>query len=394
MSVFQNQIMAGTSANQGTKYTLWAWGATDGNYQTGQGNNTAYSSPVQIGSDDDWTPMVAVEARGNHAIKKDGSLWYWGQAVGRGDGSNTVATEPVQIGTATNWYYCATGYYNHYAVNTSGELFTWGNNGDGQLGDGTKTARSSMVQVAGTTWAAAAGGDAHTIALRTDGTIWGWGNGGDGRTWHNTRTNYSSPVQGVGSTEWWGPRADVSIADGWEAGMETKKMFGDNQGYWSSMCITEDGEAWGCGWENLGAYAISGGSNSPRQVGSDTTWTNIDHVGFGGVGINDGEMFTWGGYNTTGDLGHGATGGMTAGTLYSWGGTGTATDCSRGENLGAQTFSGAIIGGTMYFSGHLATGQAGNGVATNRSSPVQGPASSDWVGINIGATHCIGVREG
>ena len=214
-----------------------------------------------------------------------------------GDGrSGAGISSPIQIGSATNWTYVGTGYNRAYATNKSGELWVWGQSPYGALGVGNNTAYSSMVQVAGTTWAAAAGSNEHTLAIKTDGTIWGWGHGGDGRTWHNTTTHYSSPVQGIGSTEWWGPRGSVDQADGWETGVETAKTFGYSQGYWHSMCIDENGKLWGVGGF-AGSYGISGSSNSPRQVGSDTTWTNLSTHGFGGVGVNDGSMTCWGGYN-------------------------------------------------------------------------------------------------
>ena len=238
-----------------------------------------------------------------------------------------------------------------------GVLSTWsdlsGQGNNGKLGQGNTISHSSMVQVAGTTWAQCSGGNDFTLATKTDGTIWGWGDGGDGRTWHNTTTSYTSPVQGIAGTDWWGAKGSVDIADGWEAGVESSKFGGSSQGYWSSMVIDVNGKPWGVGWNALGNYAMSGSNNSPRQVGSDTTWTNLSHDGFGGCGINNGAMFAWGGYNITGDLGNGNTT-YAAGTLYSWAGTGTATDCASGSNLYAQKLNGMIVGGTLYFSGHNA----------------------------------------
>ena len=382
--------MAGTSANQGTKYTLWAWGTPDvGNM--GLGNTTAYSVPQQIGSDDDWTPMVSMELTHSHAIKSDGTLWFiGGTGVHRGDNSNTNISSPIQIGTATNWQWVGGGYNKAYAVNTSGELWCWGSNGSGELGQGNTTSQSSMVQVAGTTWAAANGGNAHTIALKTDGTIWAWGNGGDGRTWHNNQTNYSSPVQGVGSTEWWRARTSVSITDGWEAGVETAKGFGYTQGYWHSMNIDENGKLWGCGGF-AGATSMSGQPTSPKQAGTDTTWTNLHASGFGGAGINDGTMSCWGGYNFAGENGAGNTT-AAATTIVEW--DGTATDVARSQSLYFEAHNSCIIGGTIYFSGANDQGQGGKGNTTNYSSPVQGPSGSDWVKVICGKTATIGVKEG
>src|SRR5687767_5150547 len=68
------------------------------------------------------------------------------------------------------------------------EVRAWGNNGNGQLGDGTTTKRYAPVAVTGLSGgvSAVAGGYAHSLAVK-DGGVWAWGfNGfgglGDGTT--------------------------------------------------------------------------------------------------------------------------------------------------------------------------------------------------------------------
>ncbi|MGG4404123.1 hypothetical protein ABEW61_28645, partial [Paenibacillus amylolyticus] len=66
---------------------------------------------------------------------------------------------------------------NHVVhVKTDGSVWTWGNNAQGQLGDGTKTNKTTAVQVDGLSDAVmvAAGAD-HSMALKQDGTVWTWG---------------------------------------------------------------------------------------------------------------------------------------------------------------------------------------------------------------------------
>jgi len=53
------------------------------------------------------------------------------------------------------------------AIKTDGSLWTFGYNGNGQLGDGTTTHKSSPVQVGTlTNWAQVVSGYGHTAALR------------------------------------------------------------------------------------------------------------------------------------------------------------------------------------------------------------------------------------
>jgi len=61
------------------------------------------------------------------------------------------------------------------AVNTSGELFAWGLNDIGQLGDGTNVNRATPVKIMDDVVFI----DAHrytSIAITSDGTLWRWGN--------------------------------------------------------------------------------------------------------------------------------------------------------------------------------------------------------------------------
>src|SRR5262249_45407854 len=52
----------------------------------------------------------------------------------------------------------------------------WGENGWGQLGNGTFTTAAAPVQVApGTTWSMVAAGANWTCAIRSDDTLWCWG---------------------------------------------------------------------------------------------------------------------------------------------------------------------------------------------------------------------------
>ena len=74
-------------------------------------------------------------------------------------------------------------------------LATWGNNSNGQLGDGTTNSRNTPAQL--TTITGVIGVDAgykYTIALRNDGTVWTWGINNKGQLGDGTTTDRSLPV--------------------------------------------------------------------------------------------------------------------------------------------------------------------------------------------------------
>ena len=104
------------------------------------------------------------------------------------------------------------------------QLWTWGNNGNGQLGDGTTTSRSSPGTTAGggTNWNQVFGGSNHTAAIKTDGTLWTCGYNGIGRLGDGTTTNRSSPVTTAGGGTNWKQvsggdfhTAAISESEGW-----------------------------------------------------------------------------------------------------------------------------------------------------------------------------------
>ncbi len=193
---------------------LWSWGA-NGNGQLGDGTEgfmTANkSTPVQV--QQAGITWKAVSAGGEHTvgIDIDGNLWSWGQnGNGQlGDGTRTGKRTPVRVqkteaetfvDNTTKWKAVAVGNGFTVGIDIDGNLWSWGYNGSGQLGDGTTsetTNKSTPVQVqqAGITWKAVAGGFAHTVGIDSDGTLWSWGANASGQLGDGTTTNRNTPVK-------------------------------------------------------------------------------------------------------------------------------------------------------------------------------------------------------
>ena len=147
-----------------------------------------------------------LDGLGNNIITA--GLWIWGYNVygELGDNTTTSRSSPIQtISGGTTWTQVDAGIYHTAAIKTDSTLWVCGLNGNGQLGDSTVAARLSPVQTitGGTNWKQVATGAYHTVAIKTDGTLWNWGYNFYAQLGDSTRTHRSSPVQTIaGGTTW------------------------------------------------------------------------------------------------------------------------------------------------------------------------------------------------
>jgi alpha-tubulin suppressor-like RCC1 family protein len=179
--------------------TLWCWGY-NGSGQLGDGTTVNKSSPVQVSALGTAVVEVALGVAHSCARKQDGTLWCWGNngSGELGDGSTVNKPSPVQVsalGTAA--VEVALGADHSCARKQDGTLWCWGDNFYGQLGDGTTANKLSPVEVTalGTTVIEVALGSAHSCARKQDGTLWCWGNNGSGQLGDGTTVNKPLPVQ-------------------------------------------------------------------------------------------------------------------------------------------------------------------------------------------------------
>jgi alpha-tubulin suppressor-like RCC1 family protein len=280
---------------------VWAWGRNSYG-QLGNGTNTDSNVPVQVSGLTGITAIAGAEP-GYHslALKNDGTVWDWGlNDNGQlGNGTNTNSNVPVQVNSLTgitaiaaggDWIF--TGGWSHsLALKNDGTIWAWGDNYFGQLGNGTNTDSNVPVQVSSLTGISAiAGGGLFSLALKNDGTVWAWGGGGVGELGNGTYTSSNVPVQ-------------VSFLTG---------IAAIDAGYIHSFALKNDGTVWAWAWNVYGQFGdgTTISTNAPVQVNSLTGITAIAAVGYAhSLALkNDGTVWACG-YNSSGQLGNGTTGG-------------------------------------------------------------------------------------
>ncbi len=170
-----------------------AWGY-DTNGELGNGAGGASTSPIVVTALSGLTDLAIGDAH-TVALKWDGTVWAWGDNTESqiGDGTTLQRLTPVQVRTSTAPTYLtsviavAGGAQHTLALKSDGTVWAWGDNDEGQIGDGTITNRSLSTQVKTGPSAflsgvvALAAGDHHSLALRYDGSVYSWGSDDTGQ---------------------------------------------------------------------------------------------------------------------------------------------------------------------------------------------------------------------
>jgi alpha-tubulin suppressor-like RCC1 family protein len=183
-----------------TDHTVMCWGQNVTG-QLGNGTTDLALTPVTVSG---ITTATAVAAGYRHtcALLQDGRVQCWGDnsrgqlGDGTGGADPSSSTVPVTVAGITNAVAvtASTGYHS-CAVLADGSARCWGENGSGQLGDGTRNAASTPVAVSGIgTAVAISGGSFHTCALLQGGAVNCWGLNWTGQLGDGTGFDSNTPV--------------------------------------------------------------------------------------------------------------------------------------------------------------------------------------------------------
>ena len=177
------------------------WG--NNNYgQLGDGTDTDRATAVPVTGLPGGVASAAAGARHTCAVAGSGAVMCWGENHDGqlGDGTRVDRNAPVAVtGLAGGVKVVAAGERHTCAVTSDGKVLCWGNNHYGQLGDGTEVDRDSPVAVSGLTGVAAlAAGRRHTCALTAHGGVVCWGANHDGQLGDGTQASRSRPAPVTG----------------------------------------------------------------------------------------------------------------------------------------------------------------------------------------------------
>jgi alpha-tubulin suppressor-like RCC1 family protein len=191
-----------------TDGTLWTWGY-GGTGRLANGVITGIiSTPVTTFAGGNNWKQLSCGGQHTAAIKTDGTLWTWGfGSSGRlGNGATgNISTPVTTFAGGNNWKQVSSAFAHTAAIKTDGTLWTWGLGDEGRLGNAVTTSVSTPVTTfaGGNNWKQVSGSSQYAAAIKTDGTLWTWGNGGNGRLGNASTTDRSTPVTTfAGGTNW------------------------------------------------------------------------------------------------------------------------------------------------------------------------------------------------
>ncbi len=219
--------------------TVMAWGDNESG-QLGIGSSQETSEvPVAVKG---LTGVKAISAGGDHslALLSNGTVMAWGENESGelGDGTTKMTTAPVAVKGLTGVVAISAGHDFSLALLSDGDVKAWGSDAQGQLGNNTVEEQSSVpVDVNGLSGVTAiAAGAEHALALLSERTVMAWGEDGDGELGNGTiKASEETPVavsglSGVtaisaggqdsvallssGSLMTWGVNRDGTLGDG------------------------------------------------------------------------------------------------------------------------------------------------------------------------------------
>jgi len=400
--------------------SVWSWGAGESG-QLGTGNYDDCYCAEQVVAVYDIEKIV-VGGSFAMALCDDGTVWSWGSNTCGKLGSGSEYDEepyPVKITTLNSIADISAGYDHAAAVKYSGEVWTWGCNDNGELGNGSYFEESRPIQVNGiydvemvicanelsfvktengdlfgwgtnesiisglfdgkpyirvnpestvlsNDFVEVASGSTFSIGLKSDGTVWAWGINNFGQLGNGTNIDSSQPVQV----------------------MNLANVVDVDAGNLHALALRSDGTVWA--WGNNDYGQLGDGSfdeqRSPVQVEALSDVVQVEAGESHSLAlISDGTVYAWG-RNNHGQLGDGSKTDSEVPIQ-----TDTLTSISY---ISAGTYHNLAVksNGRVYAWGENGYGQLGNGSTADKSSPVSVTLLTSVSKVAAGYAHSLALK--
>lgn len=320
------------------------------------------------------------------AITEDGELYCWGNnSVGTvGNGTFINQLTPVKILEDVREVFLSSG--TSIAITTNGDLYCWGFNIWGQVGNGTTINQSTPIKILKNVMVFDADGSTFS-AITTNGDLYRWGRNEGGELGNNSIINQLTPIKIL----------------------ENVKEFSSYAGVSGAITTNGDLYCWGLNWGGHVGNGTTENQLIPVKILENIKVCSIESEISGAITTN-GDLYCWG-RNVHGAVGNGTTNDQltpvkvlenvksvlinnnyttaavtTNGELYCWGdneygkvGNGTRdTQLTPVKVLSSvkcftayDTNKAITANGDLYCWGLNSYGQVGNGTTVNQLTPLK-----------------------
>jgi alpha-tubulin suppressor-like RCC1 family protein len=338
-----------------------------------------YQVPV-ISTNGCW---IGIDGRLARQDVTPGQVWLWGNNTSGQLGNNccqSTSSCPVrEFCNDSSWYEIvdATDGISFFSIKTDGTLWGWGYNNCGQLGTNNTINYSTPQQevCGGTTWCMVSGGSLHTSSIKTDGTLWSWGSNTAGQLGTCNTICHSTPTQeACGGTNW------CMVSDG----------------CLHTSAIKTDGTLWSMGINGgrLGTNSTVSHSTPTQEACGGTNWCMVSGGCTHTSAIKtDGTLWSWGS-NVCGALGTNNLINYSTPQQEICGGTNWCMVSSGGSFSMAIKTNGTLWGwGQNNLFGFAARGNLGTNNSINYSTPQQEVCGgTNWCMVNAGLGSTMAIK--
>ena len=216
------------------------------------------------------------------AITEEGDLYLWGyNKDGQlGNGTNENSNEPIKV--MSNVKEVCLGEYHSAAITEEGDLYLWGRNfnGYGQLGNGTNGDSNVPIKIMSNVKKVSLG-EYHSAAITEEGDLYLWGLNECGQLGNGTNKNSIIPIKIMSNVK------EVCL------------------GNFHSAMITEEGDLYLWGLNEYGQLGngTNKDGNEPIKIMSNVKEVSLGRD-YSAAITEEGDLYLWG-YNWHGQLGNG-----------------------------------------------------------------------------------------
>lgn len=370
----------------------FAWGIGDAG-QLGNGANYFAPVPVAVNTSGVLAGKAVTSMAGgfNHslALTHTGQVYTWGsneygQLGNDGRASGNLPGEIDMSGALAGKTITAIAGRDHYSLvlASDGKVYGWGGNWFGQLGNGTfynagvPVAVNTDGALAGKTVVAIAAGNSHALALTSDGQLYSWGMNYYGQT---------------GSGNYWDGYIAVPAAVDMNGALAGKTVVAIACGAFHSVVLTSDGRVYTWGLNDWGALGNGNNETSFVPVEVDMNGAlagqSVVKIAAGNdhtvVATDGGIAYSWG-INQSGQLGNGGFENSNVPVAVDMGGV-LAGKTVTAVAAGNQHSLALTSDGLAYAWGHNVKGGLGNSPVGSSPVPVEVFAGGALAGTSVSA---------